>query len=505
MALARFEPEAPRWANDDDEFLATQLLNSNLDDQRDLRRCLKPIAGRLIPILRKIFGDAAVRDSVRESAAQALADYAREDPVLIADLVSRSSASQYQLLFPVLRDQSVIRTEAVPSLGIIAGTSPTGDLTELERLAVGRRRARAAIALVQLGESRAALSAFQYPSDPEARTQFIHEARERGLKPVDLVAVLNVASNVRERFTLLLALGEFQPAEFPKAERSRLKTSLLNWYAHDPSDAIHGASGWLLRTCGLSREAAAVDRTPLAYDSSGGRSWFVDAVGDERQTFVVCPPGDFLMGSWVTETDRDNDESIHRVTLSRTFAIGVHEVTREQYERYQRATGTVTKRSDADPRSPAVGVSWYQAVAYCRWLTRQSGLVESDQCYDDPAAQEKGPDGLPRIWPFHPERRGFRLPTEAEWEYACRAGTVTPFSFGSDRRLLSYYGWFQENAGRNPRGWGELTPNFFGFFDFHGNAVEWCHDGYTGYDPSPARDPLGDADSKYRVYRGGGV
>jgi formylglycine-generating enzyme required for sulfatase activity len=452
MALARFEPEAPRWANDDDEFLATQLLNSNLDDQRDLRRCLKPIAGRLIPILRKIFGDAAVRDSVRESAAQALADYAREDPVLIADLVSRSSASQYQLLFPVLRDQSVIRTEAVPSLGIIAGTSPTGDLTELERLAVGRRRARAAIALVQLGESRAALSAFQYPSDPEARTQFIHEARERGLKPVDLVAVLNVASNVRERFTLLLALGEFQPAEFPEAERSRLKTSLLNWYAHDPSDAIHGASGWLLRTCGLSREAAAVDRTPLAYDSSGGRSWFVDAVGDERQTFVVCPPGDFLMGSWVTETDRDNDESIHSVILSRTFAIGVHEVTREQYERYQRATGTVTKRSDADPRSSAVGVSWYQAVAYCRWLTRQSGLVESDQCYDDPAAQEKGPDGLPRIWPFHPERRGFRLPMEAEWEYACRAGTVTPFSFGSDRRLLSYYGWFQENAGRNPRG-----------------------------------------------------
>ena len=503
MALARFEPEGARWTNADDEFLATQLLNSNPDDQRDLRGCLNLIAGRLVPILRKQFSDANVRESVRESAAQALADYAREDPDLIADLVSRSSASQYQLLFPVLRDQITIRTEAIFLLGSIAGKAPTGELTESERLAEGRRRARAAIALVQLGEPRAALSAFGGPSDPEASTQFIHESRERGLKPVDLVAVLNIASNVRERFTLLLALGEFQPAEFPDSERSHLKTRLLKWYASDPSHAIHGASGWLLRTWGLSQEVAAVDRTTIPYASSGGRLWFVDAVGDDLQTFVVCPPGNFLIGSSVSETDRDNDETIHSVTLNRSFAIGEHEVTRAQFDRYRRATGKQSKRLDGDPRSPAVGVSWYEAVSYCRWLTRQSGLVESDQCYEDPAAQEKGPEGLPKNWPFHPERRGFRLPTEAEWEYACRAGTVTPFSFGSDRQLLSYYGWFQENAGRNPRAWGELRPNLFGLFDLHGNAIEWCHDCYEGYDSSPQIDPIGAPNSKYRVYRGG--
>ncbi len=302
----------------------------------------------------------------------------------------------------------------------------------------------------------------------------------------------------------MLALGEFRLAEFPEPEQSRLKSSLLTWYTHDPDRAIHGASGWVLRTWGLGQEADKVDRTPVAHDPTGGRSWYVDAVGEDRQTFVVCPPGSFLMGSLVTETDRDNDEAIHRVTLSRPFAIGACEVTREQFERYLRATGAVPKQSDGDPRSPAVGVTWFQAVAYCRWLTRRSGLPESDQCYDDPQAQEKGPDGTLKNWPFHHERRGFRLPTEAEWEYACRAGTVTPFSFGSDRRLLSSYGWFQENAGRNPRGWGGLRPNFFGLFDLHGNAVEWCHDRYTGYGPAPARDPLGDTESKYRVYRGGG-
>ena len=132
-----------------------------------------------------------------------------------------------------------------------------------------------------------------------------------------------------------------------------------------------------------------MDRTPLACEPGGNRSWFVDAVGNDRLTFVVCPSGEFLMGSPTTETDRDNDERIHRVILSHPFALGVHEVTRNQFERYQRATGTDPKRSDADPSSPAVGVTWYNAVSYCRWLTNQFGLAESDQCYDDPVALER--------------------------------------------------------------------------------------------------------------------
>ena len=503
MALAQFEPAAPGWSGADDEFLATRLLNSNPDDQRDLRSCLKPMAGRLIPLLRKQFGDAAARESVRDAAAQALADYGREAPGLLAELISHSSIDQYPLLLSVIRDQIRIRAEAVGHLKAIAGTAPAGELTESLRVVAGRRRARAAIALVQLDEPLAALGAFQDAGDPEARGQFIHEARERGLKPADLLALLRVASTGRDRFTLLLALGNFQLAEFPEPERSRLKQDVSSQYAHDPSSAIHGAAGWLLRRWGLRREAAAVDRTPVAYAPQSGRSWFVDAIGADYQTFVICPPGTFLMGSLVTETDRDNDERLHSVTLRRPFAIGMHEVTRELFDRYRQAIGTLPKQADAAPDSPAVGVSWFRAVSFCRWLTRQAGLLESDQCYDRPAAEQTGPDDAPRNWSFHPERRGFRLPTEAEWEYACRAGTVTPFSFGSDRRLLSYYGWYQENAGRDPSPWGELRPNCLGLFDLHGNAVEWCHDRYIGYDPEPVRDPIGDPESKYRVYRGG--
>ena len=428
---------------------------------------------------------------------------ARADPALIADLVSRSSADQYPLLLPVLKGESVLRAEAVRFLAEIVARAPAGDPTESERLAAGRQRARAAIALIQLGELRVATRAFRDAGDPEGLTQFVYQARERGLQPAELVAAFNSATDVRERFALLLALGEFPPAAFTRSDRSHLEARLLDWYSHDRSPAIHGASGWLLHAWGLRPKATVADCPDAASDPGGGPSWFVDAVGDDRLPFVACAPGEFLMGSSTTETDRDNDERIHRVILTRPFAIGVHEVTRDQFERYQRSTGIEPKRSDADPSSPAVGVTWYEAVSYCRWLTRQSGLAESDQCYDDPGPLKKDADGFPEDWPFHPERRGYRLPTEAEWEYACRAGTVTPFSFGSDRGLLSRYGWFQENAGRNPRGWGELRPNFFGLFDLHGNAIEWCHDRYVGYDPVLAVDPLGDRDGKYRVYRGG--
>jgi formylglycine-generating enzyme required for sulfatase activity/tRNA A-37 threonylcarbamoyl transferase component Bud32 len=503
MALARYEPERSRWTDFDTEFLATQLLDSKPDDQRDLRACLKPIARRLIPTLRKAFSDETVRESVREAAANALAEYGRDDPALVADLVSRSLADQYHVLLPLLKSESIVRAETDRFMAEIVAKARAGDLSESERLSEGRRRARTAIALIQVGKSQAALKAFENASDPEAMTQFIHQARERGVQPAELVAALDSASDVRERVALLLVSGEFQLAEFERSARSHLEARLLDWYAHDPSAAIHGACGWLLRTWGLGHKTEAVDCTPLAYDPGSGRSWFVDAAGKDRLMFVVCRPGEFLMGTPTTETDRDNDETIHRVILSHAFALGVHEVTRAQFERYQRATGTEPKRSDADPSSPAIGVTWYKAVLYCRWLTQQSGLAESDQCYENRAALEKDGDRFPTDWTFHPERRGYRLPTEAEWEYACRAGTVTPFSFGSDRRLLSHYGWFQENAGRNPSAWGKLRPNFFGLFDLHGNAVEWCNDRYVGYDPMPALDPLGDPESKYRVYRGG--
>jgi serine/threonine protein kinase/formylglycine-generating enzyme required for sulfatase activity len=504
MALVRFEPDSQRWIGADDEILASQLLNASPDDQRDLRAGMKPIAARMIAALCRAFDDPTAREAIRDAAAHVLAEYARDGPALLGDLISRTSAEQSRLLMPVVLGRPDRRAGAARALEAIAGQAPADDLGETERVSTGVRRARAAIALIQMGKRRTALEAFRESADPEAISQFAQQAKGRGLTPADVIATLACAANAGERFALLLTLGEFRPPDVSPTERSDLLQRVLHWYASDPSAAIHGAAGWLLRAWGLEREAAAVEHTPVAHDPSERRSWFVEAIGDERLTFAVCPPGDFLMGSAARETDRDNDETIHQVTLTRAFGIGVHEVTREQFDRYQVESGGKQMSSAGNPLVPVIGISWFEAVSYCRWLTQRCGLGESDQCYDDPSALAKGPDGFPVDWPFHPDRRGFRLPTEAEWEYACRAGTVTPFSFGSDRALLARFGWFQGNAGRDAQRWGELRPNLFGLFDMHGNAVEWCQDRYTGFESSPARDPIGDPESKYRVYRGGG-
>src|SRR5262249_51184053 len=143
--------------------------------------------------------------------------------------------------------------------------------------------------------------------DPEALTQFVHRLKDRHVRPQDLQNCLEHATETHHRFALLLGLGEFTPEEAGPV-RSQLKETLLGWYRNDPSSAIHGACGWLLRTWGFGAEAEGVDRTPLAYDPSGRRNWFVEQVGEDYFTFVVFRPGTFVMGSPPAESYRQLNE-----------------------------------------------------------------------------------------------------------------------------------------------------------------------------------------------------
>jgi formylglycine-generating enzyme required for sulfatase activity len=238
-----------------------------------------------------------------------------------------------------------------------------------------------------------------------------------------------------------------------------------------------------------------VDRTPLPPDPSGQRDWFVQQVGDDFFTFIVFAPGTFLMGSPESEAYRQKNERQHPVRITRPVAVADREVTRAQFERFVKATGRPfvdVSEPSPDDRDPVVRVTWFEAARYCHWLTDQAHQGDG-QCYDPPAS-----DGGP--WPFRPERSGYRLPTEAEWEYACRAGTVTPYSFGSDRELLGRYGWHLHT---HTEVGGRLRPNLRGLYDMHGNVWEWCHDWYDDQ-PAGGDDPQGPAEGLYRALRGGG-
>ncbi|MFM7739335.1 MAG: formylglycine-generating enzyme family protein, partial [Planctomycetota bacterium] len=173
-------------------------------------------------------------------------------------------------------------------------------------------------------------------------------------------------------------------------------------------------------------------------------------------TFVVFPAGEYTIGS-PDDLKRSNGGVLHRGRLTRPFAILNREVTFAELiafnpERYNNLMKQMPLLGV--PQSTGAAVSWYDAVRFSRWLSVQYGLSESEQAYADPASPMSGArdpnraaEGAPQNWPLDVSRRGFRLPSEAEWEISSRGGVRCSYSFGSDESLLNGYGWFQENSG----------------------------------------------------------
>jgi len=190
---------------------------------------------------------------------------------------------------------------------------------------------------------------------------------------------------------------------------------------------------------------------------------------------VLIPAGKFTMGSPEVDKDRYYDESPqHEVTLTKSFYMGIYEVTQAQFEAVMGKNPSPTK-GDANP---VEDVSWADSVAFCQKLSQMSGKT-------------------------------VRLPTEAEWEYACRAGTTTRFSFGDDETQLGDYGWYSENSGHQSRPVGQKKPNPWVLYDMHGNVFEWCSNSrgiVEAYRTAqPVTDPQGpDAQAKGGSGRGGG-
>jgi formylglycine-generating enzyme required for sulfatase activity len=185
---------------------------------------------------------------------------------------------------------------------------------------------------------------------------------------------------------------------------------------------------------------------------------------------VLIPAGKFPMGSPDGEADRAADEGPpHEVAISRPFYLGVHEVTQRQYEQVMGKNPSRHK----GPDNPVESVAWAEAQEFCRKAADLSG-------------------------------RALRLPTEAEWEYACRAGAAGRFSCGGDGKALDDCAWHKGNSEKKPHPVGGKKPNAFGLYDMHGNVFEWCADWHGPYSVGGGADPRGPETGKARVVRGGG-
>ncbi len=231
-------------------------------------------------------------------------------------------------------------------------------------------------------------------------------------------------------------------------------------------------------------------------------------------TFIVFPAGTYDIGSVNDEPGRQKNEVRHRITLTRPYALLDREITFEELIAFSPAEYAGDMRQfDAKPADAGYGAHWYDAVGFCRWLGQHLGLPEGDQAYAAPEnldkakyPREPNPEAnwAPRNWPLELGRRGFRLPTESEWEVASRAGARTTYGFGSDVSLLGRFGWFTENSGKHVHPPRELRPSIRGLFDMHGNLFEWTHDWLGDHGVEVVSDPLGAKEGSSRVIRGGG-
>jgi formylglycine-generating enzyme required for sulfatase activity len=232
----------------------------------------------------------------------------------------------------------------------------------------------------------------------------------------------------------------------------------------------------------------------------------VETTNSVGAKMILIPPGEFLMGSTDEQVEaalklaeelntkqaakdriQNAERPQHRVVVTKPFFMGATEVTIGQFKKFTQATGyrTDAEKEELDVSflspgypvtddSPAAVIKWHEAVAYCAWLSEQ-------------------------------EKFTYRLPTEAEWEYACRSGTSTHYSFGDDQAELGQYGWYSRNADSKAHPVGTRLPNAFGLFDMHGNLREWCHDIWRekAYETPSLEDPVGPRSGSYHVIRGG--
>jgi serine/threonine protein kinase/formylglycine-generating enzyme required for sulfatase activity len=517
-ALADYDPRNPQWAKLIDE-VAQKLVEEDPVFGQKWLQILAAVRFHTHKALIRIFRDPSRPESERSLATRLFVLLIRFTTGVGAEgleLVLDADGRQYDLLLPLVLVEPQVALWIHKELD--KRPAPEASVPDKDQLA--RRQAHAAVALLQLDQADEHIwplvqaeriwPLFRQGSDPRLRTYLFHRLGSVGVDPETLIRQLEVEPDVGARRALLLSLGEFADYKLAAKKRQQLATKLLHTYRDDPDPGVHAAVDWLLRRrWGQGAELQKIDRE-LAGQPAGPRQWLVNGQG--QTLAVVRGPVEFQMGSPAHEPDRQAEETLHRKRIPRSFAIGTKEVTVKQFREFLQANPGIrhdwvsTKKHSPDPDGPMLGLTWFEAAQYCRWLSEQEGIAEEQMCYP-PLPEIKPGMQLPADYL---SRTGYRLPTEAEWEYACRAGMATSRHYGAADDLLGHYAWYARNSNDRAGPVGSKKPNEFGLFDVYGNAWEWCQDGDSPYPPDGAGPVIEDreqtkavTEAERRVLRGG--
>ena len=418
-----------------------------------------------------------------------------------ADVVQRLSLSYGLAAFSDVRvDFLVSQVESLPpaevaNLVTALRQSKAESIAALEdaaeRAAVKnnlKHQARLALLSLHLGVPADAGKMCQLRADPIQRTMFIEELGTWHGELEGLAELATGLTDIPLRSALLLGIGSVPAADLAPAAKDAWVSLASDWYTSEPDTLTHSSAGWLLRVWDAD--------VPVIASSAGppeGQNWHVNSVG---MTLLQIPGGRFVRNARAVV-----DAPAQTVALSRGFFVQAMEVTRGQFQQFmddpdcpaeqkpQKWPG-VDQTLSPDGEHPAQQVSWEDAVLFCNWLSGREGR---QPCYERKA-------NTPADWRSVSAATGYRLPTEAEWEYACRAGTTTDFSHGDSEEPLARYCVFLKSKSARC---GMKLPNGWGLHDMHGNVFEWCQDWYGVYGSDLATDPTGPESGSSRVDRGG--